>query len=78
MNNINRGVLIGVCIVLEGISDTLMAMSTYESDKECGTYCNVPTSHQGEYSYQIEEAVQAIGEAIKAITRIVPEAADFE
>ena len=78
MNNINRGVLIGIRITLEGISDTLMAMSTYESDKECGTYCNVPTSHQGEYSYQIDEAVQAIGEVIKVITGIVPESADFE
>lgn len=78
MNNINRGVLIGLRISLEQIAETLSCMADREWDKEDGTADNVPTAFQGEHSGNLYQAAASIREAIDQIRAIVPQNADFE
>lgn len=78
MNNINRGVLIGLRISLEQIAETIDAMAIEECNKEDGTYCNVPTSFHGENSSVLYDVKEALDEAVRLIREIVPQNADFE
>lgn len=78
MNNINRGVLVGLRITLENIAETLENMSANEEAKEDGFYDNVPIAESGEISRPLYLASQMIWLAIKYMREVAPQVADFE
>ncbi|MBQ2003127.1 MAG: hypothetical protein II240_07530 [Bacteroidaceae bacterium] len=78
MNNINRGVLIGLRISLEQIAETLESMCINEENKESGTFGNVPIDYAGSNIEHLQQAIDSISQAVQAIREIVPQNADFE
>lgn len=78
MNNINRGVLIGIRITLTQIAETLEKISDYEQMKEIGDLEGTPIEHRGITSDSISSASVLVYNAVDKIEEVVPQQADFE